>query len=492
MLNQNQPQLDLYADFYDKIIPKDNLLRRIKELVDFSFIYEELESKYCLINGRNAESPIKLFKYLLLKCIAVLSDVDVVEQSRYDMSFKYFLDLAPTDDVIDPSTLTKFRKLRLKDENLLDTLISKTMEIANEKGLIKSKTIIVDATHTFARYNSKPIREVLLEQSKNLRKSVYQADESMSEKMPEKNKEDSIEKETEYCKKLIEIIKMEKQIAERPDVKKKLNLLEETVNDTEERLYCSEDKDAKTGYKTSDDPFFGYKSHIAINSERLITAATITSGEAADCKELKILVEKSRKNGQSVEDVLADGAYASKDNLDFAAEKDETGTINFKLISKLNPKIINGNRIQNSDFIYNKDADMVQCKAGELSKRKAVSTNPDPNGNTRILFYFDVKKCKQCPFREGCYKGGKFKIYTMRIKDGIRAEHEEFMKTEEFKTKSKERYKIEAKNSELKNVHGYRKAVSAGISNMELQAALTMFAVNLKRIFKLMDENKEK
>lgn len=88
MLNQNQPQLDLYADFYDKIIPKDNLLRRIKELVDFSFIYEELESKYCLINGRNAESPIKLFKYLLLKCIAVLSDVDVVEQSRYDMSFK--------------------------------------------------------------------------------------------------------------------------------------------------------------------------------------------------------------------------------------------------------------------------------------------------------------------------------------------------------------------------------------------------------------------
>ena len=123
MLNQNQPQLDLYADFYDKIIPKDNLLRRIKELVDFSFIYEELESKYCLINGRNAESPIKLFKYLLLKCIAVLSDVDVVEQSRYDMSFKYFLDLAPTDDVIDPSTLTKFRKLRLKDENLLDTLI---------------------------------------------------------------------------------------------------------------------------------------------------------------------------------------------------------------------------------------------------------------------------------------------------------------------------------------------------------------------------------
>ena len=60
------------------------------------------------------------------------------------------------------------------------------MEIAISKGLVKSKTVIIDATHTYARYNSKPIREVLLEQSKNLRKAVYQVDESMTEKMPEK------------------------------------------------------------------------------------------------------------------------------------------------------------------------------------------------------------------------------------------------------------------------------------------------------------------
>lgn len=129
MLQNEQPQLNFYTDFYDKIIPKDNLLRRIKETVDFSFIYEELESKYCHTNGRTAESPVRLFKYLLLKCILVLSDVDIVEQSRYDMSIKYFLDLAPTDDVIEPSTLTKFRKLRLKDENLLNLLISKTIII---------------------------------------------------------------------------------------------------------------------------------------------------------------------------------------------------------------------------------------------------------------------------------------------------------------------------------------------------------------------------
>ena len=49
-----------------------------------------------------------MFKYLLLKSIYDLSDVDVVERSKYDMSFKYFLDMAPEDEVINPSSLTKF------------------------------------------------------------------------------------------------------------------------------------------------------------------------------------------------------------------------------------------------------------------------------------------------------------------------------------------------------------------------------------------------
>ena len=94
-----------------------------------------------------------MFKYLLLKAIFNVSDVDLVERSKYDMSFKYFLGMAPEDDVIDSSSLTKFRRLRLQDVSLLDMLIEKTVEIALEKNIIKSKAIIVDATHTKALYN---------------------------------------------------------------------------------------------------------------------------------------------------------------------------------------------------------------------------------------------------------------------------------------------------------------------------------------------------
>ena len=103
LLQQEELRFSDYSSLYDLIIPKENLLRKINDLIDFSFVYNELVNKYCLNNGRTAESPIRMFKYLLLKTIYDISDVDVVERSRYDMSFKYFLDLSPEEDVINPS-----------------------------------------------------------------------------------------------------------------------------------------------------------------------------------------------------------------------------------------------------------------------------------------------------------------------------------------------------------------------------------------------------
>ena len=67
LAQQHKLVLSSYSGLYDLIIPKDNLLRRISELIDFTFIYQELVDKYCSNNGRIAESPVRMFKYLLLK-----------------------------------------------------------------------------------------------------------------------------------------------------------------------------------------------------------------------------------------------------------------------------------------------------------------------------------------------------------------------------------------------------------------------------------------
>ncbi|MNV94166.1 hypothetical protein D3C71_1889400 [compost metagenome] len=89
-------------------------------------------------------------------------------------------------------------------------------------------------------------------------------------------------------------------------------------------------------------------------------------------------------------------------------------------------------------------------------------------------------------FKEGCYQeGASSKTYSVTIKSDEHAEQMTFQETEYFKTKTKERYKIEAKNSELKHRHGYDVAISSGLLGMQLQGAMAIFAVNLKRIFKI-------
>lgn len=480
LVQQEQLQFSSYSELYDLIVPKENLLRKINDLIDFSFIYDELLNKYCLNNGRNAECPIRMFKYLLLKVIYSVSDVDVVERSRYDMSFKYFLGMIPEENVINPSSLTKFRKLRLKDTDLLNLLVGKTVEIAIDKGIIKSKSIIVDATHTLSRSNPFSPLEVLRERSKILRKTVYQFDEEFKSKMPLKNLENDLSKELEYCKKLEKCLEDDPRIGEIPVVKEKLHLLKETAEDTREQLVFSKDTDAKTGHKSADSSFFGYKTHIAMTEERIITAATVTSGEKGDGPELPKLLAMSQENGMEVDTIIGDAAYSGKGNLKMANERD------IKIVARLNPSITQGFRKDEDKFDYNKDADRFVCPAGHLAIRKARQNKKNVGKNQVDTYYFDVEKCKICPLREGCYKeGAKSKTYSVSLKSELHQEQMEFQESQYYREKSKHRYKIEAKNSELKNIHGYDRADSYGLENMQMQGAMAIFAVNLKRILKL-------
>ena len=480
LVQQQTLQFSEHSSLYDLIVPQNNLLRKINDLIDFSFIYDELLNKYCINNGRMAESPVRMFKYLLLKTIYCVSDVDVVERSRYDMSFKYFLDINPEDDVINPSSLTKFRKLRLKDTDLLNLLINKTVNIAIEKGIIRSKSIIVDATHTLSRSNPFLAIDVLRERSKFLRKTVYLFDEQFKDRMPEKNTENDLEKEITYCKELEKRIENEPSISSIPAVREKLNLLKETIEDTQENITLSKDTDAKTGHKSTDSSFFGYKTHIAMTEERIITAAVVTSGEKGDGPELPKLLEVSQENGIDVDAIIGDAAYSGKDNLKIASDQ------NIKVVARLNPSITQGFRKDENKFDYNKDADRFVCPAGHLAIRKARGGTKDVGKNQVDTYYFDVEKCKSCPLKEGCYKeGAKTKTYSVSIKSTLHQDQIDFQETEYYKEKAKHRYKIEAKNSELKNVHGYDRAISYGIANMQMQGAIAIFTVNLKRILKL-------
>lgn len=123
----------------------------------------------------------------------------------------------------------------------------------------------------------------------------------------------------------------------------------------------------------------------------------------------------------TVENVIADRAYSGKDNLRLSNQGSENGNKNFKLVSRLNPGIAEVNRKGNHGFVATKDADMMQI-----------------------------------PHREGCYReGARSRTFSVPLKCDEHEQRQEFQETGEFKLLPKERYRIEAKNGELKNVPGY-------------------------------------
>ena len=73
----------------------------------------------------------------------------------------------------------------------------------------------------------------------------------------------------------------------------------------------------------------------------------------------------------------------------------------------------------------------------------------------------------------------------MTILAEVHQKQKEFQESEYFKERSRERYKIEAKNAELKQSHGLDTADSVGLSAMRLQLYFTAVVANVKRIVKL-------
>lgn len=488
---QKTIQFSQYQDLYDILIPKTHFLRRMHDEVDYSFIYEELQDKYCLDNGRMAIDPVRMFKYIILKHMTDLSDKDLIEEVNFNMAFKYFLDMAPEEKPIDSSTLCKFRTQRLKDKDLLDLLINKTLEMAVSNGVLKKAedgklhvSIIIDGTHTESLGNKRRPVPTLKEYSKRLRGQLYRCDEKLSGVIEDDHKISAtdLKAEISYCYRLLNYIK--EKLAKHlkvQSVSRVYNRLKELVDEINDHYNTSlYDKDARIGHKSPDTEFFGYKSQLAIDEEtRLTLGANVTSGEASDTNAGKELLEElTSRPDISIDEVLGDTAYSSQSILELATDK------KFKLIAPPHP--ILGTGIDGRDgFTFNKDADMFCCPMGHLAISKRNVTYKKDNNRKAVIYKFDTQKCKTCPIRDICMKGKKGEARTFSVTQ-LSEEQTDLLKrckTDEFKDRLRERYKIEAKNAHLKQGYGYGKAKGKGIEMMELQAAVSIFVSNLKIIF---------
>lgn len=485
MLRPNQSQTNFFAVLYDRI-PKDHLLKRIAGAVDFSFINKLVADSYCATFGRPAKEPELMAKLCILERLYNLSDVRVIEEANCNLAYLWFLGLNPDDPLPDSSLLAKFRTQRLKDISL-DEILTEIVRQCVEKGIIKGTTLSVDATHTEANCK-KQIPERIM---KHLAARIFAAlkadhdgnlPDGIDTNIPDyKGIDDHKEAKRimkEYLEKVVETAEPHAGSVTREIIKEVREILSDEKFLLQKGLRSLADPDARVGYKSKDESFFGYKTEFTmITDERIITAVDVHSGEYVDGTDFHDLLERTEQTGAKVDAVTGDKAYFRKDILDELKAKEIESVI------PISPVVYHINEDQ---FSYNKDSDEWVCQMGSRTIQKKQKLR---DGGLYFTYIFDKKDCKDCPHREECMgksRGGR----RLTISENTPAYYQESQrqKLPDFLEKYKKRAAEEWKNAEMKRFHGLARARGWGLRSMVFQAKFTAIAVNLKRIANMIRE----
>ena len=82
---ENQPKIELVI--IENLVKKDHILRKINEYINFNFIYDLVEDKYCLDNGRPSIDPVALFKMILIGYLfGIRSERRLVEEVHHNVA----------------------------------------------------------------------------------------------------------------------------------------------------------------------------------------------------------------------------------------------------------------------------------------------------------------------------------------------------------------------------------------------------------------------
>lgn len=151
----------------DSLVPPDHLLRKIDEVIDFSFIHERVAGLYCADNGRPPLDPTLMFKALFIGYLfGIRSERQLVRKIEVNVAYRWFLRLGLTDKVFDASTLSQNRRRRYADPAVAQDIFDAIVEQAIAHGLVDGTVLCTDSTHLKASANKNRFDQAVIAKSR--------------------------------------------------------------------------------------------------------------------------------------------------------------------------------------------------------------------------------------------------------------------------------------------------------------------------------------
>ena len=454
--NKDKRNYQIQMFSIDELVPKDHLLRKIEEAIDWSFIYDLVKDKYSEDKGRPSIDPVTLIKIPMIQYLyGIRSMRQTIKEIEVNMAYKWFLGLDVTEKVPHFTTFGKNYTRRFKDTDLFEQIFTHILEECIKHRFVNPKEVFVDATHVKAcangkKYTTEVVREEALFYEEQLKKEITD-DRVEHGKKPLKDKHDDDDDENGSG-----------------------------TGDIKEEKRSTTDPDSGWFHKGEHKQVFAYSIETACDKNGWILGYTINKGNFHDSRTFKGLYDRLR--AFSIEKLIADAAYKTPaiakllidDNIDpiFPYKRPQTKDGFFKKY----------------EYVYDEYYDCYICPNNKILSYS--TTNREG--------YREYKSCSSdcanCPFLHQCTESkDKVKVVTRHIWENYIEICEDLRHTEGNKDLyDKRKETIERIFGTAKEHHGFRYTQLIGKARMEMKVGLTYACLNLKKLANMLYLKREK
>ena len=462
--DKKREQIQMFC--MDDMVPQNHMLRQIDKAIDWSFIYDLVEEKYCQDNGRPSMDPVMLIKIPFIQYLyGIRSMRQTIKEIEVNVAYRWFLGLGMLDKVPHFSTFGKNYSRRFKDTDLFEQIFSKILDECMKFHLVNTEQIFVDATHVKACANSKKMRkriahEQALWYEEELKKEIAKDREAHGKK-PLKEKDDHLPPSSGGG----------------------------NVDDTQEQEIT---KDAKTEKISISDPesgwfrkgehkhVFAYAVQTACDKHGWILGYSVHKGNEHDSRTFKVLYDKIKH--YSPDKIVADAGYRTP-----AIARELLNDEIEPLFPYKRPMTKEG-FFKKYEYVYDEYYDCYLCPENHILSYS--TTNREGYKEYKSC----GEECKECPHLKQCTNSkNHVKVITRHV-------WEEYMeKVEDIRHTlgNKEIYGLRKETIErifgtAKEQHGFRYTQYKGKARMEMKAGLTFACMNLKKLAKILAKREER
>jgi transposase len=438
---QTSKQQQLEVVIIDELVPKDHLLRKIDETIDFSFIYEKVKPYYCENNGRPPIDPVMLFKMMLVGYLyGVRSERQLEKEIQTNIAYRWFLGLGLTEAVPHHSTISFNRHKRFKNTTVFQDVFDEIVILAMKHKMVGGRVLYTDSTHLKASANK----------GKFVKRKVQIETHDYLEQLDKAIEEDRIA----HGKKPL------------------LNKPKEVEN--KEIKISTTDKESGYMYREGKPEGFYYLDHRTTDLKyNIITDVHVTPGNVHDSRPYLERLDRQRARfGFEVEAVGLDAGYLTASICYGIEQRNILGVIahrRFKPKKGLFPKY---------KFSYDPQTDTYTCPS------QRVLTYSTTNREGYRQYQSDPLSCKNCPFLAQCTTSKSHKKVLTRH---VWEQSKEKVRVNRLSSEGKLIYKkrketIERSFADAKQLHGLRYCRLRTLKGASEQVLMTAVAQNLKKI----------